>query len=121
MSQPLHGIAGAMYRIARPVRDPLYTRFVKSFSCCACAGRWQVDPAHTGPHSHGKKGCDTRVIALCRTCHRAFDASPLQFAAKHNLDVEELIRTYRELYLVEFPERRPPASEGGEAIARREA
>src|ERR1700692_318581 len=104
----LYGIAGSIFHSVKPIRDALYRRFVKSFPCCACKAWWGIDPCHTGVHSDGKKGDDTKCIALCRSCHRAFDASPVKFAAKHHLDVEALIRMYQELYALQFPNRKPP-------------
>lgn len=101
----IYGIAGKIFQHSRPVRDALYKRFVKSFPCCACKKWWHVDPAHTGPHSHGKRGSDSLVIPLCRTCHTAFDRAPFKFAMSHGLNINELILTYQELYLLHFPER----------------
>jgi hypothetical protein len=103
--ETIYGIAGRIFQHNKPVRDALYRRFVKTFPCCACRAWWYVDPAHTGPHSHGAKGCDLRVIPLCRKCHEAFDKSPFKFACRHGLDIEQLIVTYRELYILNYPER----------------
>lgn len=105
MSEILYGIAGSIFQHSRPIRDALYTRWIKTHPCCACHAWWAIDPCHTGPHSHGKKGCDLRCIPLCRKCHDAFDAAPFKFAARHGLDIEVLILTYRELYCLTYPDR----------------
>jgi hypothetical protein len=117
----IYGIAGKLFHSVKPFRDELYKRFVKTFPCCACGVWWNIDPCHTGPHSHGAKGCDLRCIPLCRRCHNAFDRNPIQFAAAHNMDVAGLIQTYRELYSITFPERKQPGMEGAAEAVRREA
>lgn len=117
----IFGIAGRIFHSVKPIRDELYRRFVKNnFPCAACKAWWGIDPCHTGPHGIGQKACDLTVIPLCRKCHRLFDADPIGFAAKHNLDVPLIIRTCRELYFITYPNRKPPGSEEAE-LARKEA
>lgn len=44
-----------LYRPGKPVRDPIYRRFIKTLPCACCGKNWAVDPAHTGPHGTGQK------------------------------------------------------------------
>jgi hypothetical protein len=87
-----------IYRAQKPVRDPLYRRFIKRSPCVACLKTWGVDPCHTGPHGTGQKACDLKCIPLCRKCHDAFDADPYGFASKHKLDVPALIARFNKFY-----------------------
>jgi hypothetical protein len=80
-----------LYQPSKPVRDPLYKRFIKRLPCCACGKSWNVDPAHTGPHGTSQKSSDLSCIPLCRKCHDAFDAAPRDFAELKRLDVPALI------------------------------
>lgn len=73
---------GVIYAGVKPIRDPKYKQFVKMFPCCACAKTWWIDPCHC-PHGGNQKSCDRSCIPLCRTCHAAFDASPIKFADVH--------------------------------------
>lgn len=121
MGELIYGIAGRIFQISRPVRDALYRRWIKEHPCCACGKWWHIDPAHTGPHSSGKKGSDWKVIPLCHSCHRLFDASPFKFAAKHQLDIQKLIQMYQELYAITYPKRIQVGVGTGEAVGRGEA
>jgi hypothetical protein len=98
MTQAFQIVAGEIYRAMKPTRDPLYRRWIKRFPCVGCHGGWQVDPAHTGPHSLGRKSSDATVIPLCRKCHEAFDANPSDFAEKHSLDVLTSIQFFQHLW-----------------------
>src|SRR5690242_18358875 len=98
MNRPMQLATGAIYRAVKPVRDPLYRRFIKSLPCLACLKTWGVDPAHTGPHGTGQKACDLKCIPLCRVCHQKFDADPYGFAATHGLDVSARIGQLNEFY-----------------------
>jgi len=89
---------GPIYQKEVPVRDPEYRRFIKRLPCVACLRTWMVDPAHTGPHALGVKGCDLKTIPLCRKCHREFDAAPQAFADKHKLDIPALIQMFNSFY-----------------------
>ena len=89
---------GRIYRAIKPVRDPIYRRFIKSLPCAACLKTWNVDPCHTGPHGINQKSCDLSCIPLCRSCHDAFDADPRGFAARHNMDVAALIQKFNTFY-----------------------
>ena len=66
-----------IYKAEKPVRDPLYRRFIKRLPCVAC---------------------DLKCIPLCRKCHEAFDADPYGFASKHKLDVPALIARFNKFY-----------------------
>lgn len=87
-----------IYKPERPVRDPLYRRFIKSLPCAACGQNWNVDPAHTGPHGLSQKACDLKCIPLCRKCHEKFDDNPQDFAAQHHLDIPALIERLNRTY-----------------------
>ncbi len=92
MNRIAYGIQSErLYRPGKPVRDPLYRRFVKTLPCAACGKSWGVDPAHTGPHGTGQKSSDLSCIPLCRKCHDAFDPDPRGFSEVHKLDVTALI------------------------------
>lgn len=100
MNSPEQIRPGPVYRPEKPVRDPLYKRFVKSFPCIACRRTWSVDPCHTGPHGTGQKSCDRSCIPLCRQCHRKFDSNPYRFGAEFNLDIPAHIARLNALYRV---------------------
>ena len=91
---------GPLYRTHKPVRDPLYRRFVKQLPCVGCGKTWQIDPAHCGPHGISQKACDLTVIPLCRKCHEQFDAAPADFAATRKLDVPALQRMFQRFYVL---------------------
>ncbi len=106
MSQPQQIRPGRLYIVQKPVRDPVYLRFIKSLPCVACLTRWNVDPCHTGPHGIGQKSCDLSCIPLCRRHHRKFDASPRQFAAEHRLNVPVLISRFNHFYQTKLAPRK---------------
>jgi hypothetical protein len=87
-----------LYHREKPVRDPLYRRFVKGFPCVVCKKTWGIDLAHTGPHGYGQKSSDLSCIALCRAHHDEYDANPVQFAETHQIDVSELVAQYQALW-----------------------
>jgi hypothetical protein len=87
-----------IYKAEKPIRNPLYKRFVKGFACAACGSTRLVDPCHTGPHGTSQKACDLKCVPLCRTCHDAFDADPRAFAKEHGLDILALIRKFNKLW-----------------------
>jgi hypothetical protein len=89
---------GRLYAIEKPVRDPLYLRFIKSLPCVACLTRWNVDPCHTGPHGIGQKSSDLSCIPLCRRHHREFDANPYGFEEHFKLNVPALIARFNQVY-----------------------
>ena len=45
--------------------------------CIVCGATSRVDPAHIIPKSLGGCGSASCVTALCRRCHRAYDAGEL--------------------------------------------
>jgi len=45
--------------------------------CIACGSEHRIDPAHLIPRSLGGCGDALCVVALCRTCHRAYDGGRL--------------------------------------------
>jgi hypothetical protein len=51
---------------------------VRPQRCVACGAATRIDPAHLVPRSLG--GCDDPdcVVALCRSCHRAYDGGRLE-------------------------------------------
>jgi hypothetical protein len=90
--------AGEIYKAEKPVRNPLYKRWIKKFGCIACSSTREVDPAHTGHHWLGTKSSDLSCIPLCRKCHDQFDADPRGFAERHGLDIAGLIRFFNHLW-----------------------
>ncbi|MGP0048839.1 MAG: HNH endonuclease [Solirubrobacteraceae bacterium] len=46
-------------------------------ACIVCKAEHRVDPAHLIPRSRGGCGDALCVVALCRTCHRAYDRGEL--------------------------------------------
>lgn len=98
MNQPFQIRPGTIYRAVKPVRDPLYRRFIKSLPCLACLKTWSVDPAHTGPHGMSQKACDLKCVPFCRTCHAEYDQDPAAFVAKHNLDIPAYVAKFNEFY-----------------------
>ena len=50
---------------------------VRAQACFVCRAATRIDPAHVIPRSLG--GCDEPdcVVALCRSCHRAYDRGEL--------------------------------------------
>ena len=91
MNQPTQIRPGQLYALPKPIRNPLYLRFIKRLPCVGCGKKWWIDPAHTGPHGTSQKACDLSCIPLCRKCHREFDAAPRKFAEAKKLDIPALI------------------------------
>jgi hypothetical protein len=92
-----------LYRPGKPIRDPEYLRFVRSFPCAVCSKQWGVDPCHTGPHGLRQKSSDLSCIPLCRAHHRtgndALDKiGPVRFEERFKLDIHSLIEQLNELY-----------------------
>ena len=89
-----------IYKGEKPVRNPLYKRWIKRFACIACGSTRMVDPAHTGRHTPSQKSSDLSCIPLCRKCHEAFDANPRDFALVHHLDIPALIQFFNHLWFL---------------------
>jgi hypothetical protein len=121
MSQPLHGIAGAMYQIVRPIRDRHYLQFLRRFPCVGCGTeRKQRDTMHTGGRGLGQRASDRDALPGCRQCHmKLHRIGPARFQMRHKIEFAGLIRMFQEYYSLEFPARKPVGSEGGEEIVRR--
>ena len=83
-----------MYSEGKPVRNPVYRRFIKRFRCVVCHQRWTTDACHTGAHGLSQKSSDLTCIPLCRKHHGEMDAAPAKFAEKHHLNIPSLIRHY---------------------------
>jgi 5-methylcytosine-specific restriction endonuclease McrA len=64
-------------RSGRLGASPAQRARVGNRRCLVCRATAQIDPAHVIPRSLG--GCDEPdcVIALCRSCHRAYDGGTL--------------------------------------------
>jgi len=73
---------GAIYKGEKPVRNPLYLRFVRRFLCAACGGARDIGPCPSGPHAFGHKD-DRLVIPICRLGRRGFDNDPRAFVPLH--------------------------------------
>ncbi len=98
MNTPAQLRPGQLYQGTKPVRDPLYRRFIKMLPCAVCLTQRGVDPCHTGPHGTGQKACDLSCVPLCRKHHDQFDADPYGFAERHKLDIAGLIQKFNEFY-----------------------
>ena len=109
MNQPQQIRPGRLYIAQKPVRDPLYRRFIKSLPCVACLKTWSVDPCHTGPHGTGQKSCDLSCIPLCRKHHREFDSIPREFTDRHKLDIPALILKFNSFYWLKLQPRKKAA------------
>jgi hypothetical protein len=97
-TQAFQVATAGIYKAEKPVRDPLYKRWIKRFACVACSRTRNVDPCHTGDHGLGTKSSDLSCLPLCRKCHAAFDADPRGFAAERNLDIAALIVFFNHLW-----------------------
>jgi 5-methylcytosine-specific restriction endonuclease McrA len=64
-------------RAASLIASPEQRAKVRARPCLVCGATALVDPAHVIPRSLG--GCDEPdcIVALCRSCHRAYDAGAL--------------------------------------------
>lgn len=90
------GIAtGPIYQRQKPVRDPLYLKFIRSMPS-AKSGRYGCDPCHTGPT--GQKASDLSCIPLSSKEHREFDADPRGCAERWGIDVPALIQRLNRAY-----------------------
>lgn len=96
MQQAFQVASTPIYKAEKPVRNPLYTRWVKRFPCVACGGTRDIDPMHTGGHGLGQKASDMKCLPGCRKCHVQFDADPRGFAAQHNLNIPALIESFNQ-------------------------
>lgn len=104
MIQQVYGIASRLFQAVKPVRDPKYRAFIRTFPCCGCGQSWWIDAAHTGPHACSRKACDLKCIPLCRKCHEAYDRAPGVFAFKHGrMDVDALTAMFQKLYRQQLP------------------
>ena len=85
-----------------PVDNPRYRAWIRTFPCVVCGSARRVEAAHTGPHGLGQKSDSRQCIPLCRYHHRiaedSYHASALTFAAKHYLDIPNLIVQFNELW-----------------------
>jgi hypothetical protein len=97
MNNPSQVSPGEIYRQQKPVRDPLYLKFIRQLPCIGCLKRY-VDAAHTGPHGIGQKSCDLCAVPLCRRCHQEYDRNPIRFAEKHQLDIPALVTLFNSFY-----------------------
>ncbi len=90
---------GALTPHAKPVRDPGYLRFIRSFACLVCRPlRYFVDACHTGPHGVSQKACDLTCIPLCRKHHQEYDRNPRQFEKAHRLNVATRVAGFNAEY-----------------------
>jgi hypothetical protein len=98
MNPPYQPRPGKPYSGKRPVRDPLYLKFIRLLPCAACLASRNVDACHTGPHGMAQKSCDRSCVPLCRRCHEQFDADPIRFAERHKLNIPALIEQFNQFY-----------------------
>ena len=91
-------------RSVPPVRDRKYREWVGTQPCAVCSSFGWIEAAHTGGRGLSQKADDWRCIPLCRFHHQKGKLSlhklgPVRFARLYKLDVAELIRELREVYL----------------------
>ena len=98
MIERIFGIAGSLYRGAKPARDDAYLKFIRKFPCLGCGRTSGIDACHTGPHGISQKASDLSCIPLCRKCHKLFDAAPRDWATKKDLLIPEIIQYFNRLY-----------------------
>lgn len=71
MVQAFQVAPGPIYKAQKPVRNPLYRRWIKRFPCVACGSTRNVDPMRTGPHGLGTvepEAKEDSMITTCRQC-----------------------------------------------------
>jgi hypothetical protein len=68
---------GVLERTATLAASETQRAKVRGRACLVCGAATRIDPAHLIPRSLG--GCDEPecVVALCRSCHRAYDGGAL--------------------------------------------
>ena len=100
MIQTPYGIRSEItYRPGKPVRDPEYLRFVRSFPCLVCRQAWRIEAHHFGSKGIGQKPSDFNAVPLCRKHHReAHQLGPVRFQEQHRLDIPSLVVQLNELY-----------------------
>jgi hypothetical protein len=85
------------FKVPTP-RDKKYLDFIKWKPCCVCRAATPSDPHHIPEEGRGGKGLkcsDYRAIPLCHSHHLEYHNGGKQtFAAKYELDYEELISAY---------------------------
>lgn len=85
------------YQRGKPVRSPKYLAFIRR-QASVVSGRGGCDPCHTGPHGAGQKSSDLSAIPLTRKEHDEFDADPDGFAARHGLNIPQLIADLNRIF-----------------------
>jgi hypothetical protein len=93
-----------------PPRSAAYLAWVRNLRCVVCqtpsGSSGQVEAAHTnvlGPKAMGQKTSDFSAIPLCFWHHQGNRDSYHRlgergFAARHGIDLTQLVRTLNELY-----------------------
>jgi len=103
--ETLYGIASHLYQIVRPVRDPIYRNFLRTFPCVGCATTRRVrEVIHCGPHGLSQKASDWDALPGCRQCHQELhQIGPRKFQNRHHLDFAELAAMFQALYRIQYP------------------
>jgi hypothetical protein len=114
MSELIYGLAGVIFRIVRPTRDPHYLGYIRQFPCVACkTERHQREAMHTGPRGLGQKANDSDALPGCAPCHRELHAiGAARFQYRHKIDFAELTAMFRGFYCLEFPTRCQDGKDG---------
>lgn len=103
---PIFGIAPKpITRQERPVDDPRYRAWIRTFPCVVCGSARRIEAAHTGPRGLGQKSDSKKCLPFCFGCHQDKPDSyhkigPVAFAAKHQLDIPNLIAQFNELWAI---------------------
>lgn len=80
----------------KPVRNPVYLKWIRTLPCAVCRATRGVEAAHTGPHGLGQKSSDLSAIPLCGRHHRTGQDSyhklgPRKFAEAHRLHIPAMV------------------------------
>lgn len=76
---------------ARAFHSEERVRFVRSQPCAACLKFGEIENAHIEGGGASRRADYTKIVPLCRTCHRQMHRMGLDtFLARHGLDRAEI-------------------------------
>jgi hypothetical protein len=88
-----------LYHREKPVRDPAYRAWIRTFPSVISKSRRRIEAAHTGPHGFGQKASDLNCVALTKDEHSELHRlGPQRFQALHCVDFAELTVQYQALW-----------------------
>jgi hypothetical protein len=82
--------------MVKPIRNPVYLRWIRTLPCSVCRTTRAVEAAHTGPHGLSQKSSDWYAIPLCARHHRTGEDSyhklgPRKFSEVNRLDIPAIV------------------------------